>query len=830
MLTSSTKQKIDNARDILVGKIPTPTGQVEHITLALMYKFMNDMDEINRELGGTPKFFSGDYRQYSWKQVMDRSLSSYERVTLYGEGLEKMSRNPNIPTLFREIFKRAFLPFRDPEVLTLFLKQIDEFSYDHSEELGNAFEYLLSIMGTQGEAGQLRSPRHIIDFMVNAVDPKKTDRILDPACGTAGFLISAYKHILEENTVKGSNRAGTKLTIEERKRLAQNFVGYDISHDMVRLSLVNMYLHEFPDPKIYEYDTLSSEERWDEDFDCILANPPFMTPKGGIRPHRRFSIQANRSEVLFVDYIMEHLSPNGKAGVIVPEGIIFQSANAYKALRKMFVEQNYIYAVVSLPAGVFQPYSGVKTSILLMDRVLAKKTEDILFVKIDNDGFDPGAQRRPIDKNDLPKALELLQAYKKALVEGSAVHPELVEGSKAHLVPKSRIAESGDYNLTGDRYRETGIHIHHEWPVVELGDVVENLDSKRKPINKGSRISGPYPYFGATGIVDYVNEYLFDEKLVLVGEDGAKWGAWEKTAFIVEGKCWVNNHAHVLRPVRKKVLDEFLVAMLNSMDLSSYITGVTVPKLNQQKLNSIKIPLPPLEVQRAIVAEIDGYQKIIDGAKQVVENYQPSIPINPEWPTPSFADAPFEIIDGDRGVNYPKKEDFSPSGYCVFLNTKNVRSDGFSFSELEFITKEKDTALRKGKLRRGDVVITTRGTIGNTGLYNESVEFDHIRINSGMLIFRPDTTKLSGSYLFHFFQSKNFKAQRDSIVSGAAQPQLPIRSLNDANIPLPSLDTQKQIVAQIEGEQRLVAANKKLVEIFERKIRERIDEVWGRET
>ena len=183
------------------------------------------------------------------------------------------------------------------------------------------------------------------------------------------------------------------------------------------------------------------------------------------------------------------------------------------------------------------------------------------------------------------------------------------------------------------------------------------------------------------------------------------------------------------------------------------------------------------------MAEIEDYQKVINGARAVLDHYRPRIPIHPDWPIPTFEAAPFQIIDGDRGTNYPSKEDFSPAGHCLFLNTKNVRSDGFKFDELEFISAEKDHALRKGKLERGDVLLTTRGTIGNTALYDTSVEFDHIRINSGMLIFRPDATKLSASYLFHFFQSENFRAQREAIVSGAAQPQLPIRSLNEVRIP-----------------------------------------------
>ena len=154
--------------------------------------------------------------------------------------------------------------------------------------------------------------------------------------------------------------------------------------------------------KSFEYDTLTSDERWNEYADAILANPPFMSPKGGIRPHNRFSLKSKRSEVLFVDYMAEHLTPNGRAGIIVPEGIIFQSQNAHTQLRKMLVE-DYLVTVVSLPAGVFNPYSGVKTSILILDKVLAKKTDRIAFFKVENDGFDLGAQRRPIDQNDLPR-------------------------------------------------------------------------------------------------------------------------------------------------------------------------------------------------------------------------------------------------------------------------------------------------------------------------------------------------------------------------------------------------------------------------------------------
>ena len=288
MLDTETRRRIDTARDILVGKVPDPKSQVEQITIALIYKFMDDMDAKAEEFGGERQFFAGEFAQYGWASLMHGGQSGHEVLDLYAVAITRMPENPGIPPLFRDIFNNAYLPYRDPETLRAFLKVIDEFTYDHSERLGDAFEYLLSVLGSQGDAGQFRTPRHIIDFIVEIVDPKKDETVLDPACGTAGFLISSWKHIEKAEIDEKGN---STLTPDEKGRLAQNFSGYDISPDMVRLSLVNMYLHGFAQPRIHEYDTLTSEDRWNEFADVILANPPFMSPKGGIRPHNRFSVQ-----------------------------------------------------------------------------------------------------------------------------------------------------------------------------------------------------------------------------------------------------------------------------------------------------------------------------------------------------------------------------------------------------------------------------------------------------------------------------------------------------------------------------------------------------------
>ena len=458
-MNTDTKKHIDAARQVLVGVVPNPSTQIDQITNALIYKFMDDMDQSVIKIGGKPTFFTGDLEKYAWTRLMDTRLGSQAKMNLYDEALKKFSEAKQLPELFRGIFKSAFLPYRSPETLGLFLKEIDYFDYSHPEELGNAYEYLLSIMSSQGDAGQFRTPRHIIDFIVDVVNPTKNDKVLDPACGTGGFLVSSYKHILEQHDGKEDPKKKEKpLTPDERKKLMANFEGYDIDPTMVRIAQVNMYLHQFKNPKIFQYDSLSSEERWNDKFDVILANPPFMSPKGGIQPHSKFSVPSSRSEVLFADYIMNHLRPKGRAGIIVPEGIIFQSGTAHKQLRKNLVEDG-LYAVVSLPSGVFAPYSGVKTSILLFNNELAKISKEILFVKIEQDGFDLGATKRPISKNDLPAALDLLNKWNTG---------EKVENKLAVYVEKSKIAENGDYNLTGDRYRISTDHTNTKWPSFKL--------------------------------------------------------------------------------------------------------------------------------------------------------------------------------------------------------------------------------------------------------------------------------------------------------------------------------------------------------------------------
>lgn len=636
MLDSNTKRRIDSCRDILVGKVPDPKSQVEQITIALIYKFMDDMDAQSEEFGGKRSFFVNGFEKYSWSKLLAPSMGGQETLNLYSEAIGKMTENTHLPALFRDIFKNAYLPYRDPETLKAFLKEIDSFSYDHSERLGDAFEYLLSVLGSQGDAGQFRTPRHIIDFIVRVIDPQKHERILDPACGTAGFLIAAWKHILAKNQ---EHKPGDKLSHDERNKLAANIHGYDISPDMVRLSLVNLYLHGFTDPQVSEYDTLTSEEKWNEHVDVILANPPFMSPKGGIKPHKRFSIQATRSEVLFVDYIHEHLSPNGRAGIIVPEGIIFQSGTAYKALRKLLVKSSLV-AVISLPAGVFQPYSGVKTSILILDKRLAKQTDKVLFVKVGNDGFGLGAQRRPTDQDDLPLAEKTLKSFFAA--------PDVFESNQiAHSVHRDQIAENVDSSLSGDRYRLEGDQSKH-WPMVSLGD------QALFRIESGGTPKSDEPTYWSGGVAwatladlpqsDFITQLTGTQRTI--SDEGLK-NSSAKTlpigTILVSSRATIGRVAIARIPTatnqgfknivivdHSRVLPAFVAYMMKFLAprLEALATGGTFKEFSKGALSGIEIPLPPIEVQREIILDIEGYQRRIEELKQEITEREQNIKLS----------------------------------------------------------------------------------------------------------------------------------------------------------------------------------------------------------
>lgn len=814
MLDNITKKNIDDCREVLLGKVPTPSSQIEQITLALIYKFMDDMDrEAVEKFKGKAKFFTGDFAKFGWRKLFDPSLSGRDMQELYSEALEKLQTNPNIPEFFRNIFKNAYLPYKDSATLKMFLKHINEFEYSHSEKLGDAFEYLLSVMGSQGDAGQFRTPRHIIDFMAACVNPQKNETVSDPACGTAGFLLSAYKHILKQNTDK---RLGDKLTPDQRKKLSENFVGYDISPDMVRLSLVNMYLHGFTTPKIFEYDTLSSEDRWEETFDVVLANPPFMTPKGGIRPHKKFGVQANKAEVLFTDYIAEHLNTNGRAGIVVPNGIVATKQTAYKQLRKILVDDGLI-AVVSLPKGCFQPYSGVKTSILMLDKALVRKSNHILFIKVSNDGFDLGAQRREHDKNDLPLALEAFNAYKKSISSGKPFDEEKYS-SICTLIEKEKVLGNKDILLNGDRYIDRA-GFHTDFDRVQLVDVLDYEQPTKyivESVNYDDSFKTPVLTAGKSFILGYTNETqgIFSNNLpVIIFDDFTTATKYVDFPFKVKSSAM-----KILKEKKEFANIKYLYYLIQQIEFNAD----EHKRYWISQYSQLEIPLPPLEIQEQIVKEIEGYQKMIDGAKMVVDNYKPTIRINPEWEMLHLVDF-CEFKRGPFGGSL-KKEIFVKDGYLVYEQYHPINDD-FTFGRY-FINEEKYNEMSAFAVKDNDILISCSGTMGKVAI----VPKGHKKgiINQALLRLRPNLEIVNPLFVRIYLEQKAIQSEYFANQEGAAiQNVMSVSELKQILFPNLTLDEQAEIVSQIEQEQQLVTANKQLISIFEQKIKDKINGVWG---
>jgi len=803
MLDDITKRRINTLRQILVGKLPDPKAQVEQITNGLIYKFMNDMDEQSESMGGKSTYFSGKFQKYSWKNLLDTKTSGVEKVNLYQEAIEKMYNNENLPELFREIFKNSFLPFKDPSTLNMFLKEINEFNYSHSEKLGDAFEYLLSFMGSQGDAGQFRTPRHIINFIVEIVNPQKNETILDPACGTAGFLISSYKHILKQNTKKNS---GDLLNASDRKKIGENLNGYDISPDMVKMSLVNMYLHKFTSPNISEYDTLSSEDKWNEYYDVILANPPFFSPKGGITPHNRFGVRSTKAEVLFVDYINEHLKPNGRSGIIVPEGIIFQSGSAYKQLRKKLIETSLI-GVISLPAGVFNPYSGVKTSILILDKEKSKLGKSIFYYEIKNDGFDLGSNRKEISKNDLPNALDEIDCFFKDKKNKIITinKKDLLKNKNFELKPlfdeveynsNFEIKEIGDYIKiqSGFAFDSKKFNEEDGFPLIRIRDIKKN--------NTKTKYNG-----------DYNKDYIVNNGCLLIGMDGEF-----NRCIWTGGEALLNQRVSNIKILNDNLNLKYLYYLIKKplKDIEKDTFAITVKHISAKQISKIKIPFPSIKTQNQIVQELDGYQKIIDGCKQVIENYKPSIDIDPSW---EMVELGSFVKTTSGGTPLKSKSEYYQNGTIPWMRSGEVNQG--IIKDIKFKITEEGLKNSSAKiLPINTVCIAMYGaTAGKVGLLK--VETSTNQAVCGIL---PSKNYLP-EFLYYFLRGKEKELVSKSV--GGAQPNISQNIIKSILIPNISIDKQKKILEDLIVTESTINANYNLIEFYTKKISKKINSIWS---
>ncbi len=485
VITGELKSKIDRVWDSFwSGGISNPLEVIEQITYLLFIRRLDDIQTLAekkaRVTGATvenPVFLPGQVH-LRWSQFKNTSPEVMHKTI--AEEVFPFLRGLGDGSTYSEHMKDARFTIPTPALLSKVVDMLDDIPMAYRDTNGDLYEYLLSKIASAGVNGQFRTPRHIIDLMVQMTAPQPGDEICDPACGTGGFLVAASEYVRETH-------ADALLDQVQRKHFhASMFHGYDFDSTMLRIGSMNMLLHGIESPDIRYRDSLSEGAAGDADkYTLILANPPFagsLDYESTAKDLQRV-VKTKKTELLFLALFLKLLKPGGRAAVIVPDGVLFGSSTAHKALRKMLVEEQKLDAIVKLPSGVFKPYAGVSTAILLFTKTNSGGTENVWFYDLRADGFSLDDKRNPVEANDLPDLLNrwLSRPTSVESVETTWPEKDRARTEQSFLVPKVDIVAQ-DYDLSLNRYKEV-VHdeIQHRAPL----EIIVDIEVLEEEIAKG---------------------------------------------------------------------------------------------------------------------------------------------------------------------------------------------------------------------------------------------------------------------------------------------------------------------------------------------------------
>ena len=481
MLPAVVKNKIEQIwLDVIAGGVSQPTEVIEQLTYLMFAKQLDEREadiETAELLSGEPqKHIFGDSKEE--QALRWRNFKGMEARELHKHFVEHVfifliNLNQDENSAFSRYLKHATFKINEPLALQKVIIGLDDLFENDIKGLdmqGDLYEHMLGKLNSAGRLGAFRTPKHIRDMMVNLMQPTPDMKICDPACGTAGFLISSAEYI--------RTHYGNKMTEEQWKKYAtETFTGFDTDETMCRLSCMNLMLHSVTNPQLNKQDSVSKDYMVKDTYDLILANPPFKGTlnKENISESLSAITSTTKSELLFVALFIRLLRVGGRCACIVPDGVLFGSSKAHKNLRKELVENQYLEGVISMPSGVFKPYAGVSTAILIFTKTNAGGTEKVWFYDMKADGHSLDDKRQPIEENDIPDIIERFH------------HKENEEArertEQSFLVDKQEIADN-DYDLSINKYKKIE-YIPVEYPPTE--EILAEIEQLNEQIAKETK-------------------------------------------------------------------------------------------------------------------------------------------------------------------------------------------------------------------------------------------------------------------------------------------------------------------------------------------------------
>ena len=734
-------------------------------------------------------------------------------------------------SLFRRLFKNHIWRIRYSPTIKELIKRLKDLELEQNfDVMGRAYEFVVQKLGEQKQYGQYFTPRHIIHFMVELADPEIGEKIYDPAAGTGGFILRAFEVVKSkiDNLVKAGMRVnestaaynGVQFDEAEmlyRKLKEESLYAVEKAPDVYKLALMNMILHNDGKSNLFEADSLDNRAQLEhkEKYDVVLTNPPY----GPLAQSRvgTFEFHAKRYEALFIQHIMAALRPSepakkhSRAVVIILDKILFDNSSVFKNIRMKLLREFDLKAVFSMPAGIFQPYSGVKTTVLYFEKPTKEEwnetkkqnaytTKQVLFVDVKDDGFTLTTQRRPINGafqgdepniyeppcGNLPKAVEVFRRWIDWINNPTKELPDFIDNDFCWAATIEEI-KAKDYNLNPGLYRKT-IKGKQKWEVVSLKEICDI--QKGTSITRADTVEGNIPVIaGGQEPAYYHNQSNRDGNIITVSASGAYAGF----VSYFDVPIFASDCTTIKSSDEEKALTKYIFYVLKSRqeDLYKLQRGAGQPHVYPNDLANIQIPLPPLPVQQELVTRLDKQQAIIEQCnameRAILEAGIDDSIFEGDWEWVELPDVVEINPESMNPENEPEKE-------FIYIDISSVDNKTFTITDYKFISGKNAPSRARRVVKIGDVLISTVRPNLKSFCIIDDERFNNQICSTGFAVLRSKNEVILPRFLFFYVLSDIFVSELTKLMEKSQYPSITQTDLSYIKVPLPPIEKQQKIV------------------------------------